>query len=133
MNKMKNRIVKIFISMIITFIILIIIAFGVIWYQIRNYEKETSPVIEKNIEQEIKTYIINYLNNKYGNNNFSIIKIEKDFSYSGIISKTHMGYKAIVSSSVLKNNFDIYIHGTIPLPIDNAQDDFIENYYNENI
>lgn len=129
----KKRIVKIFTFTILAIIILIIIAFGFIWYHVGNYEKETSPVIEENIEQEITTHIINYLNNKYGNKNFSVIEIKKDFTYNGGALKRHTGYEATVSSSVLKKNFNIHISGTDLSQINGVNENFIENYYNENV
>lgn len=78
----------------------------------------------------ISNNVINYLNNKYGDNNFKIIEIENDYSYNGIVEKDHTGYKVTVSSTSLKEIFHVKIYSTNPKS-NSIIDEFIEEYYNE--
>ena len=127
MKKLK----KVLIAIFIIFVILYFIVTSYIIYRIIEYDKETSPYIDENTQNQLNTYILDYLNNKYGKNSFNVEKLEKDFSYNGIISETHTGYKARISSAILENTFEIRISKTKPSPIRRADDDFVQTYYEQ--
>lgn len=82
-------------------------------------------------ENTILKNSINYLNNKYGDENFQIIKIEKDYAYEGIIIKRESGYELTVSSPLLKDNFTMYADNEHFSKIKNVTEFFVETYYNE--
>lgn len=52
-------------------------------------------------------FVIEYLKNKYGNNNYKIINTYEDYCYDGIISSNLCGYYFEVKSDVMKNTFVI--------------------------
>ena len=108
-----------------TFIGLLFILFSVILLII-------IPNINNKISNNsISNNVIAYLNNKYGDNDFEIVNVENDYSYNGIVQKYHTGYEVTVSSSLLKNNFIIYIYGTNSRIVNGVSEKLIENYYNE--
>ena len=129
MSKTKKFLKSIFIIFVILFFIILCF----IVYAIQKDLKETSPNIDKDTEMQLNTYTLDYLNNKYGKSGFGVKKIEKYFSYEGIVKKTHIGYKATVFSSILENNFEITIFKTKPSPIKKARDNFVQTYYNETV
>ena len=74
-----------------------------------------------------------YLNSKYGDNDFKIDYVEKNYSYDGIISKSHSGYKAEISTPLLKETFTISSYGTNPRGVNIVREDFVTRYYNEKV
>ena len=73
---------------------------------------------------------INYLNNKYGDENFQIVEIKKDYAYEGL-NKIESGYELTVSSPLLKDNFTMYADNEHFSKIKNVTEFFVETYYNE--
>lgn len=92
------------------------------------------PILNnKTINNLVSNNIIIYLNDKYGDNNFEIINVKKDYSYNGIVQKYHTGYEVTVSSTLLEDNFIIYTSETNPQVIKDVSEEFIEKYYNKKI
>ena len=76
---------------------------------------------------------LDYLNKKYGNNSFSVVSVENDFSYDGIVVKHHIGYEVSVSTPRLDRNVTVTIRGTNPIFFEGMSDDFLEEYYEDDI
>lgn len=92
------------------------------------------PIISGIINKAIMSKSFkSYLNSKYGDNDFKINYVEKDYSYDGIISQGHSGYAAKVSMPLLKKPFTIRSYETNPMVVERASDDFVEQYYNERV
>lgn len=65
-----------------------------------------------NISKEhiAKKLMLSYLNNKYGDNTYTIAKFEKKYRSDTLFSKTYTGYGAKISSSILENNFNLTLN-----------------------
>lgn len=115
---------------IILFVLIIIIVCGYCiyhWYSIKCFKND----------------IIKYLNNKYGDNNFKIVNIEKTYyrdpeAIFGI--SHHNGYCVTISSPVLQDYFTLGIRDNDELKIHMGLSQlwihgntFTEKYYTENI
>lgn len=59
------------------------------------------------INISIENSVVKYLNNKYGNNDFEVFNIEKDYTSSGIIDSYHTGYVITVYSKPLNKSFEV--------------------------
>ena len=84
----------------------------------------------------IKEKVIDFLNKKYGDNDYKIESIEKDYSYNGIVQKYHTGYTAKVYYPEKDLYFFIDIEGTDPknpLDFSEGMTTFIERYYMKEI
>lgn len=90
------------------------------------------PIINKTVTNKlIVNNVTNYLNNKYGDHQFEIYRIEKSYTYNGIIEADHTGYKVIILSPELKDYITLYIYGTNPTKAEIIGEDFIQKYYDE--
>lgn len=101
-NTTKSCKIKIFCITNIIMILLLLLAL-VIPYQINlhNFKK---------FHDYSKYYLYNYLDNKYGKNNYKTISFERDYSYNGIISKSFIGFKATIHLDNMKDFFNVYVH-----------------------
>lgn len=73
-------------------------------------------------------YIVNYLENKYGNGNYKVVDIKGDYTYNGIIDKYLSGYYYEIKSDYMNNTFIIRIDDRV-LYIED--DYFLPLYYSE--
>ena len=92
------------------------------------------PKTNENIRQKlVQNKIISFLNKKYGDNDFEIVSIKKDYSYNGIVQKYFSGYDATISSSSIKDEFNLSTNSTNIYDFEHEYDDFLDNYYNEKL
>lgn len=84
-------------------------------------------------ETEIKNNSISYLNNKYGNHDFKVGNISKDYSQNGIIQKNRAGYNVTVFSPLIKSIFTLSISSNNSLVMNGVSEQFAEIYYQMNI
>lgn len=70
---------------------------------------------------------ITYLNNKYGENDFKVTSVEKEYTDSGIIDSYHTGYLISVNSTSLNISFEVRT-GT---DHKDFRDYFINDYYKD--
>ena len=124
-RKIKDESIKLNKMAFFTTIILILLSIIMMMIIPVLDEKITNQIIEKNA--------INYLNKKYGNNDFEVTDIEKAYSYNGIISSYHTGYELRISSSALEDKFDLRTYENNPLMISKYSEEFIEEYYKKDL
>ena len=72
------------------------------------YEIELQGI--KRAEIDAKEYIKDYLTKRYGDEDFRVTNIERDYTYNGIISSNFVGYEANVISKNTSEEFVVYIH-----------------------
>lgn len=72
--------------------------------------------------------IINYLNNKYGNNNYKVIKIDKEYAEYGIIERYISKYYYEIKSNNIKDKFIVSIDNNFKYIED---DYFLPVYYSQ--
>lgn len=81
------------------------------------------PTIVNNISLKLdEKKVINYLNNKYGNSNYKVISIYKEYSHYGMWDKYLSGYYYKIKSDYMKDTFIIkvdnnYIEADYFLPV----------------
>lgn len=81
------------------------------------------PTIVNNISLKLdEKKVINYLNNKYGNSNYKVISIYKEYSHYGMWDKYLSGYYYEIKSDYMKDTFIIkvdnnYIEADYFLPV----------------
>lgn len=77
---------------------------------------------------------IDYLNTKYGDNDFKVVLVSKDYTDNGLVISTHTGYKINVTSPMVDREFVVYAYGTSPGTIrEFSEHSFIVNYYEKEI
>lgn len=59
------------------------------------------------LNNNIETDTIMYLNNKYGDYGFTIIDVNENYGYNGIVQKYLTGYNITVNSSSINKNFEV--------------------------
>ena len=84
-------------------------------------------------ESAITNNSISYLNNKYGDHDFKVSSISKDYSQNGIIQKNRAGYNVTVFSPILKSIFTLSISSNNSLVMNGVSEEFVEMYYQMNI
>lgn len=73
-------------------------------------------------------FVLSYLENKYGDNDFEIIKMEEEYSYDGIINKYLTGFSYTVKSNKTKDSFCVSVNNHITTI---EKDYFLPLYYSE--
>ncbi len=129
-------------SKIKKFLLIVFMIFAILFFMIFIYSmyisymdsKEVSKEIDEDTKMKLNTYIVNYLDTKYGKGNFGVKKIGKTYSYNEFSPRKHNGYEATVFSSKLKKyNFEMTFYGANPWPINDAYENFVDTYYHETI
>ena len=88
-----------------------------------------SPINIYNNELDArKKYTISYLEDRYGDGNFKIINVYKDYSYNGFVSSYLTEYIFEVKSDYLEGNFYIIIDNSRDCI---THDTFLFSYYSE--
>ena len=68
------------------------------------------PIITSNITSKSRErHVINYLNNKYGNSNYRVINVYKEYSNSGMWDKYLSGYYYEIKSDYMEDTFIVSI------------------------
>lgn len=82
-----------------------------------------------------KNYIVYYLNKKYGNHDFKINSIMKDYDFGNFesLKVKSDGYIVVISSDVLKQPFMFAINSNNIRDLSDVSENFIMQYYNETI
>lgn len=82
-----------------------------------------------------KNYIIDYLIDKYGDHDFKINSIMKDYDFGNFESLTVKsdGYIVVISTKALKQPFMFAINSNNIWNLTDVSENFVEQYYNETI
>ena len=109
------------------FLLVCIISFLIIFlqYRIRLYEK-------KSIDEEVINETMIYLKDKYGNEDFEIIDIDRRFSANGWIETDNLeNYEVRVlhKNTNIKFRVELNVDGYRNILRDSSYDSFLNNYY----
>lgn len=77
------------------------------------------------VDMIVANKTVDYLNTKYGDNDFKVVFVSKDYSYNGIVSATHTGYEVRVTSPIVDDKFIVHVSGTNPFFVK----EFCEHYF----
>lgn len=92
------------------------------------------PVIkEEMINNAVSNYALTYLNDKYGDNAFEILSVEKAYPHGQENLKKSEYHEVTISSPLLSGNFTMNVHGTDPKLMTAETDDFVNKYYKKTI
>ncbi|HCC03599.1 MAG TPA: hypothetical protein DEP51_01905 [Clostridiales bacterium] len=127
LNKFSIIIGAVIIAMNLTIILVEPIIANEIKYETSIFNDQ----IKEKDKEKILKIIIDYLNNKYGDNSFEVIDLKKSYGYAGINSY-HEGYRAKVTSNV-SEHFEVSVLGTNPSKSRITYEGFIIKYYNKKL
>lgn len=86
------------------------------------------------VDMIVANKTVDYLNTKYGDNDFKVVFVSKDYALNGIVSATHTGYKVRVTSPKIDKEFTVYAYGTNPFLVrEFSEHYFLIKYYENEI
>ena len=87
------------------------------------------PLLGQTIIYKVgETYINKYLTQKYGESDYQVVKVEKDYSYNGIVDKFVSAYNYEMKSNYTKGSFVIKVDDNT---FEIKSDYFLPVYYSE--
>lgn len=90
------------------------------------------PVIHKSeIEKYIETYVEDYMTKKYGNGNFKVVNIAKNYSGGLWEPEVHSGYYVKIKNSYTNGIISMFIDGTTKETIKVSSEFLLEDYHDE--
>lgn len=90
------------------------------------------PVIHKTeIEKYIETYVEDYMTKKYGNGNFKVVNIAKNYSGGLWEPEVHSGYYVKIKNSYTNGIISMFIDGTTKETIKVSSEFLLEDYHDE--
>ena len=90
------------------------------------------PVIHKSkIEKYIETYVEDYMTKKYGNGNFKVVNIAKDYEGGLWEPEVHSGYYVKIKNSYTNGIISMFIDGTTKETIKVSSEFLLQDYHDE--
>ena len=88
-------------------------------------------IFESDIEKYAKQYTLNYLNSKYGDGNFKVTSIVKDYHSESFGSDEWVGFVAVVKSKYIPRKMQVTLKGITESSLEVSYDGLITEYYNQ--
>lgn len=115
--KEKNYIfLKIFITFISVWIFSLLISY-------------TPKLFKSELEKYIEDYVVEYMTKKYGDGNFKVLNIAKNYSGGLWEPEVHSGYYVKIKNSYTNNIISMFIDGTTKETIKVSYDGLLLDYY----
>lgn len=90
------------------------------------------PVIHKSeIEKYIETYVEDYMTKKYGNGNFKVVNIAKNYEGGLWEPEVHSGYYVKIKNSYTNGIISMFIDGTTKETIKVSSEFLLQDYHDE--
>ena len=123
----RNNIVAIILAVMGCLLLIPFLIFAFFMFMLS--QNDVKPITDKETQQ-VSAIVIDYLNRKYGKQDFKLDRVEKRISYNDAVHSYHDGFEAIMLTSMLPSGGYFVVNtagndaaSTVP------RDDFAERYY----